>query len=746
MPEAILKGRVYDAVTQRGLQGILVSTGDSIVLSDANGGYALPVDVGLDRCVFISTPAGYRPQERFYAHLSEEPLPESVDFPLIPGPERARDEFRVAHISDTHVVVDDSGAVTQAELAQDLADLAATASPDFVVVTGDLTNMGTQPELESYQAAVASAPAPVFSVFGGHDGNVERRSSNADTPCTRNFEATLGPTYYSFDWGAYHFIVCATEEAYYSTRERSRKERWLWADLELRPAGRPAVLMMHTAPDAALLSAFRQRGGVLLLHGHWHSSRVFTEGSAVVASAPSACFGGIDTRPRGYRLVEFSPRGASTALHPLSAAPQATSSTAAAGHAGPQAAPTALQTGTSALGGSDRRCGPLGPDSAVPREVVGDQMYGLSWKRKLAGPLHRAPPISHRDALLVSLHSESYPGEDGVVSLDLASGRERWRYGTGAAVKNNVAIVPRSDSTSSVEQAGCAALTVTGELNLIDAASGAGVWRAALPGHPHRWVYSAPAAAGDLVFAGSKAGYGAYDVETGQQAWYAALESGDEWPSYIRPQIYKEDLAIVLVQRRGILALRMADGSIAWEQDVPVEYFCGSPALAGELLVVSSAAPLRGASLTGGKQGDLAVLEAATGQMVAHHRHALPGYATGLAVRDNRIYAATAAGTVHCRDLRTCAQIWQYQSGPDLLDLTPYRRGIMSLLAAPTPVGEHVLVGGCDGWLHVLDGATGACTDRIFLGAPITAPPTRTPRGFCVATYDGTLYAYGVSS
>ena len=120
---------------------------------------------------------------------------------MIPAPERAQGTFRLAHVSDTHVVNDDSGAVSQEVLAQDLKELVTSTAPDLVVVTGDLTNMGTVPELESYRAAIESVPMPVFSVFGGHDGNIERRSTAADAPCTRNFEATLGPTYYSFDWG-----------------------------------------------------------------------------------------------------------------------------------------------------------------------------------------------------------------------------------------------------------------------------------------------------------------------------------------------------------------------------------------------------------------------------------------------------------------------------------------------------------------------------------------------------------------
>ena len=86
--------------------------------------------------------------------------------------------------------------------------------------------------------------------------------------------------------------------------------------------------------------------------------------------------------------------------------------------------------------------------------------------------------------------------------------------------------------------------------------------------------------------------------------------------------------------------------------------------------------------------------------------------------------------------------VWQFQSGEDLLDMTPYKRGIRSLLAAPVLFMDHVLVGSCDGWLNVLERATGACTERAFFGAPISASPCLTPDGFCIGTYGGSMFSY----
>lgn len=156
----------------------------------------------------------------------------SVDFPLWETPERRHTRFTILHISDTHVITSDdrraaeslppaaAGASEAAALrwkmknisGKDLPDGAAfaadlhqaivAASPDLVIATGDLTNVGTPGQLDQYHDAVRNAAVPVYSVFGGHDGNDERATYAPDTGFTVNYERVLGPVWYSFDWAA----------------------------------------------------------------------------------------------------------------------------------------------------------------------------------------------------------------------------------------------------------------------------------------------------------------------------------------------------------------------------------------------------------------------------------------------------------------------------------------------------------------------------------------------------------------
>ena len=188
-----------------------------------------------------------------------------------------------------------------------------------------------------------------------------------DSGFTRTYERVLGPAWYSFDWGdrdgrsVWHIVVYAEEDGFFTPAERERKARWLSADLGAQPAGRPVLLAMHRPPGAALLGWLRQRGVQLVLHGHNHYSQVRARrvqgGTVVVAEAPPLAIGAIDTRPRGYRVVQLwgadgaSVRTELVAVPPMPVAPRSAGGARDAhrgghGHSHGQSAPATEQART----------------------------------------------------------------------------------------------------------------------------------------------------------------------------------------------------------------------------------------------------------------------------------------------------------------------------------------------------------------------------------------------------------------
>ncbi len=724
-----VEGSVREMASERGLENVCVSNGEHVVRTDANGRYALEISPGGHRFIFVTVPGGYRLGEAFYrSTLGWSGDQRGVDFELARLPDADRRDFSMAHISDTHVVLDEER-IQGKVLSQDLRQLEREAHPDLIVASGDLTDWGTLEELEQFHAAIKSISTPVMPMFGGHDGNHERfgdltvdelvamkhrreyakieeiLKQREGEPFTRNYEQVLGPPYYSFDRGRWHFVLYPNEDNFYPPPDRKGKEDWLWADLAQQQPDREIVVLLHKPPSIPFLNSLSPYRVKLVMHGHWHSSKVFTRNGIVVAAVPPLCFGGLDTRPRGYRFVEFREADFEFGLRPLT-----------------------------------RTASPLPRQDSDPISLdEAGKSLRLLWTHRLPVGLHRAAPVRSGDRILVSLADEGYPAQSGVACVNARSGALSWRMFTDTSVKNSVAVTPPAESAED-ESDLCAAVSVAGRVYVIETGSGRIRWQADLPGFPERWIYASPVIDGETVYAGGKAGIGAYDLNTGGQKWYAEIEGGDGWPCYASPQVCG-DLLIVLVQRRGLLALDRRKGTVVWERTLGVENPYARPVVDRGMLVSGSDAP--SLHWFEGDPAHLAVMRVDTGRLI-WHRPVLPSrYPTGLAVRDERLYATTPDGEALCFDIPSGALLWRFQSGNDLMDMVPARRGVRSILAAPVIHKDCLLICGVDGCLYILNARTGACISRTDLGSPIAAAPCLTEDGFCVGTYDGRICGFG---
>jgi predicted MPP superfamily phosphohydrolase len=456
-------GRVQDD-SGKGVGGVLVSDGEDIAITDQGGSYSLETDARAGPMIFISVPDCYRCPGGFFGKPSAGGV---LGFQLT---RRTKETwFSLAQITDTHVSCGENATRTWMRdvLPLDLKTIVESDGPDLIVATGDLTNRGKVPQLERYRAAVSECPVPVISVFGGHDGNEERLGGQPGGTFTRNYEEVLGPTCYSFDRGGYHFVAYANEDYFFSAQDRERKERWLFKDLGLQPSSEGIVMMMHVPPPSAFLDRIASFPVKLVLCGHWHSSKVYSYRGILVAASPPTSYGGIDTTPRGHRLVSFSGKGFEVSLTPLRA-----------------------------------------PNPSVTEDEKTHSPGGcleVLWTRQLPVPLHRASPVPSGSSIFVSLADENDGRHSGVCALDTQTGELIWTTRMGTSVKNGVGI-PNNDR-GVPEGEHCAALSVTGKVHLLDQATGGVIWRSDLPGFPDRWIYTTPLVAHGTVYAGAKWGY-----------------------------------------------------------------------------------------------------------------------------------------------------------------------------------------------------------------------------------------------
>jgi hypothetical protein len=169
------------------------------------------------------------------------------------------------------------------DVAADLARVVSIATSVFLTIGGDLTESGKVGELRRYRDAVNSLCVPVFSLFGGHDGIEERCA--ADVTRTGRYEQFLGPAWYSFDWGGWHFVMYPNEEECFSKVDRRHMRQWLEQDLSQQASDRPILLTTHSDEIESIQDFVSTHNVVLVLFGHSKSECTFAY--STISGAPS---------------------------------------------------------------------------------------------------------------------------------------------------------------------------------------------------------------------------------------------------------------------------------------------------------------------------------------------------------------------------------------------------------------------------------------------------------------------------
>lgn len=201
---------------EKGIEGVAVSDGRNIVLTDKDGKYELPVS---NHCViFVIKPKGYispvndknQPQ-CWYIHKPEgspelqykgsDPtgeLPKSLDFAM-----RAYDD----PVNFTFYAFGDSQPYSLREVEYFRKKIVEEArmreGVSFGITLGD--NVGDHLDLQPhYLDAVKDMGIPWYHVIGNHDRNYDGK---VEEYANETFEKNFGPSTYAFRYGDAHFIL-----------------------------------------------------------------------------------------------------------------------------------------------------------------------------------------------------------------------------------------------------------------------------------------------------------------------------------------------------------------------------------------------------------------------------------------------------------------------------------------------------------------------------------------------------------
>jgi outer membrane protein assembly factor BamB/predicted MPP superfamily phosphohydrolase len=721
-----------------GIAGVAVSDGLTVARTRADGTYQLPVDRQrrLTNLVHITVPAGWRVPCR-PAHipaifrrvdLGDGPVA-SVDFVLSTDPVGDHDELRFLAFTDVHVQprTSNTGRDLGRQLARAhaLAREAAPASspPRFVIVSGDLTNDATAAEFADYVSAAALSRVPVWSAPGNHDLTLRRRGGPHPQPAFQasyrdivdGYRQALGPEWYSFQWGRYHFVVL---ENYRGLAEPDQLH-WLEQDLAVGATGKHVVVVAHVPwnvpqiASSALTAAYRELLGRydvrLVVAGHTHANDVATDviGRAVQVVSTSSV-GNLDLTPRGFRLVELRDGEVEAPFVELDA-----SSRSAALHTAPApAAGLPYQGSPWPMFHRDGRHSGLSDDVVAPP-------LRLAWVYDSGGSILTSSPAVEHGTVFVGVRDENRTEANGVIAVDLATGQCRWRVAAPGAVDASVAVAGSLVFAPSVR----------GPLRALDAGTGAvrWEWMPDQPGAERCWMYCSPTVVDGTLYHTYNLPDGtwvvALDAASGRTRWRTKEPIGRNWATHASPAV-DGDLLVFATAYSNLVALDATTGATRWQAG-----------LGGGLQVASMPVLTDDIVLLARQADRLVAIDANSGKPRWHYDAEgdplLPGAVTAAtpAVVDRVACAAFSDGTVVAVDTETGTLRWRQSTGG-------------AVIAAPAISGGWLYVGSNDGWLRALDRGTGDCVWSHDLGAWVTSSPAVTGNTVIAAAWNGRVYAF----
>jgi outer membrane protein assembly factor BamB/predicted phosphodiesterase len=222
--------------------------------------------------------------------------------------------FRFAFISDTHIGSPNGSA--EEDLRRTVADINSMNDIAFVVLTGDITELGTDAEIKLAKEILAELKVPYYIIAGNHDTGWSESGGVS-------FGKIFGYDKFSFNFNGIQFIGCASGPYVRMSDGHIPRDAVNWLDLELKKlqTNQPVVFLNHYPLDKDLdnwyeaVDRLKNHRTLAVLNGHWHTNRrmQYEDLPAVVGRSnlrAKAAYGGynlVDVRLDSMIFAERTP-------------------------------------------------------------------------------------------------------------------------------------------------------------------------------------------------------------------------------------------------------------------------------------------------------------------------------------------------------------------------------------------------------------------------------------------------------
>ncbi|NCI47547.1 outer membrane protein assembly factor BamB family protein [Sediminibacterium soli] len=179
--------------------------------------------------------------------------------------------FRFAFLSDTHIGSPDGKA--EEDLKRTVADINQMTGIAFVVITGDITELGTDAEIRLAKQLLDELKVPYYIIPGNHDSGWSESGGVT-------FGKVFGNDKFVFSYNGISFMGCASGPYVRMSDGHIPRDAVVWMDKELEKIGpyQPLIFLNHYPIDNALdnwyevTDRLKKHHTLAILCGHGHNN------------------------------------------------------------------------------------------------------------------------------------------------------------------------------------------------------------------------------------------------------------------------------------------------------------------------------------------------------------------------------------------------------------------------------------------------------------------------------------------
>lgn len=500
--------------------------------------------------------------------------------------------FRFVHISDTHIGSPNGGA--EEDLRRTVRDINEMNDVAFVIITGDITELGTDAQLALAKQILDSLKVKYYIIPGNHDTGWSESGGV-------HFTDVFGYDKFQFDFNGIRFIGCASGPYVRMSDGHVPRNAIVWLDslLAKTPKQQPVIFCNHYPIDNSLdnwyeiTNRLQQYNTLLIICGHGHTNKAFDfEGipgvmgrSNLRAKAPVGGYNLVDVTPDSVVYSERRP------------------------------GETTLPAWTKVM---------LTNRSHNAAKQYERPSYAMNAQYKQVKPAWTYAS----DANVISTPAVAgnlvvFGNQNGaVVALNIKDGKKKWQYKTGGAIFSSPAVKDQSIVFGSGD----------GYVYCLNALNGQLRWKIKTGAA----VLGSPIIAGDTVFiGGSDHRFIAVDINKGNLLWQFA---GLQGPVVSTPLLYENKVIFGAWDKR-LYALNKSNGELVWQWDPGFSVVNFSPAACIPVAhdsVVYVVCPNR----------TLYAIDATTGATLWQNSETRVRESIGISQQGNYVYGKTMQDTV----------------------------------------------------------------------------------------------------